>query len=283
VAFFFYLIFLFLLFFFLLSVVSLKFRELIILFICYLLLIYSFLLSITSSSIERYHCTNLFDKMEQQLQDSQQEAQTVDQMEQLRAHVSKMEEESAKLQEMQDEMMIDENVPEQDTAIEGEGEGEGEESNKHLSIQERQEIDNRSIYVGNIDYAAAPEEVQELFKDCGTINRITILTNKMTGVPLGYGFVEFESQESIPKALELDQSLFKGRPLKVILKRTNVPGFGRGRGRGRGGFRGGRGGRGGFIRGGRGGRGGYGNRGRGGFSRGRGNFQRGGRGGFAPY
>lgn len=185
-------------------------------------------------------------------------------IEQLREEVSRLDEETAKLHEMQDEMM------EEDSNFEG---GEVDESTKHLSIQERQEIDNRSIYVGNVDYAATPEEVQELFKECGTINRITILTNKMTGIPLGYGFVEFENQDSISKALELDQSLFKGRPIKVTLKRTNVPGFNRG------GFRGGRGGRGGrgSFRG-RGFRGGFrGSRGsRGGFRGGRG-------GGYAPY
>lgn len=223
---------------------------------------------------------------------------TVDQMKQLNNHVSKLEEESAKLHEMQDEMMVDEDnavsIP-NEAGEAGEGgdvEAAEDGDNKHLSIQERQEIDNRSIYVGNIDYAATPEELQELFKECGTINRITILTNKMTGVPLGYGFVEFEAAESITKALEHDQELFKGRPLKVTQKRTNVPGFGRGRGRGgfRGGFRGGRGGfqRGGFQRGGfRGGRGGFPRGGgRGGFPRGggRGGFPRGGgRGGFTPY
>lgn len=66
------------------------------------------------------------------------------------------------------------------------------------------------------------------------------------------------------QALVLNESVLKGRNIKVVPKRTNVPGMGRGRGRG--GFRGGRGG---FGRGGP--RGGY----RGGY-RGRGR-------GFAPY
>ena len=244
------------------------------------------------------------DTMDQEHEQEQQQATEQQQfqeneLEQLRSHVSQMEEESAKLQEMQDEMMADDG-PEHETGgvvvaeVSGDGGDEaggedaaGEDGTKHLSIQERQEIDNRSIYVGNIDYAATPEDVQELFKECGTVNRITILTDRITGTPMGYGFVEFESVESIPKALEHNQALFKGRPLKVIQKRTNVPGFGRGRSRGRGrgrGFRGGfrgRGGRGAF-RGGRGGfpRGGGAGAGGGGAFRG----SRGGaRGGFTPY
>lgn len=181
----------------------------------------------------------------------------------LKEKVSVMEQESARLHEMQQQILGDDSVMSVDN----------EEGKKHLSIQERQEIDNRSVYVGNIDYSATPEEVGEVFKDCGTINRITILTNKITGTPLGYGYVEFEKQESTTQAVTLDQSLFKGRPLKVSNKRTNVPGFGRGRGRG--GFRG-RGDRGG-ARGGFRGRGGRGSRG---------SFRgalRGGRGGFQPY
>lgn len=64
------------------------------------------------------------------------------------------------------------------------------------------------------------------------------------------------------QALVLNESVFKGRNIKVTPKRTNVPGMSRGRGRG--GFRGGRGrgGGGGFQRGG-GYRGGYRGRGRG--------------------
>ncbi|KAG0688245.1 cytoplasmic RNA-binding protein [Pichia californica] len=243
--------------------------------------------------------------MDQEQQSQEQLIQSQSENEQLE-QLRKMEEESAKLHEMQDEIMAEENqqiniagVSDDNNPVDNNNgdnnnntnNDDDDENSNHLTIQERQEIDNRSIYVGNIDYAATPEEVQELFKECGTINRITILTDRKTGIPMGYGFVEFEFQDSVPKALEHDQILFKGRPLKVIQKRTNVPGFGRGRGRG--GFRGGnfRGGnfRGGNFRGGNfRGRGGFRGGFRGGNFRGRGgNFRgstRGGaRGGFTPY
>lgn len=35
------------------------------------------------------------------------------------------------------------------------------------------------MYVGQVDYSATPEELQLHFKDCGTVNRVTILTDKM--------------------------------------------------------------------------------------------------------
>lgn len=83
-----------------------------------------------------------------------------------------------------------------------------------------------------------------------------------------YAYVEFTEPNLVPQALVLNESIFKGRNIKVVPKRTNLPGMSRGRGRG-----GMRGGRGGFGRGGYGfPRGGY----RGGYRGGRGR-------GFTPY
>jgi hypothetical protein len=45
--------------------------------------------------------------------------------------------------------------------------------------------DEKSVFVGQVDYEATPEELQALFQSCGTINRVTILCNKHTGQPKG--------------------------------------------------------------------------------------------------
>ena len=42
----------------------------------------------------------------------------------------------------------------------------------------REEVDSRSVYVGQVDYACTPEELQMHFNSCGTVNRVTILTDK---------------------------------------------------------------------------------------------------------
>ena len=56
-----------------------------------------------------------------------------------------------------------------------------------LSSKERREdIDARSVFVGNVDYGATPEEVQAHFASCGSILRVTILCDKITGHPKGY-------------------------------------------------------------------------------------------------
>ncbi|PVG01043.1 RNA-binding domain-containing protein [Serendipita vermifera] len=106
------------------------------------------------------------------------------------------------------------------------------------------DTDARSIYVGNVDYGATPEEIQAHFASCGTINRVTILLDKFTGHPKGYAYVEFAQVAHVEAAVVLNESLFRGRLIKVTPKRTNLPAFMRGvpRGRGRGSYRGGRGG-----------------------------------------
>lgn len=54
-------------------------------------------------------------------------------------------------------------------------------------VQENQsDVDSRSIFVGNVDYSASPEEIQAHFQSCGSINRVTILLDKFTGQPKGY-------------------------------------------------------------------------------------------------
>ncbi|OJJ83369.1 polyadenylate-binding protein [Aspergillus glaucus CBS 516.65] len=156
----------------------------------------------------------------------------------MKKRVAEMESEAAKLREMQSTL---------------------DQQTESLA-ENKEEIDARSVFVGNVDYAASPEEIQAHFQSCGSINRVTILLDKFTGQPKGYAYVEFAEPSLVAQALILNESVFRGRNLKVVPKRTNLPGMARGRGRG--GFRGRGYGRGGFApRGYRGG--GYRGRGRG--------------------
>ncbi|KAL6509400.1 Polyadenylate-binding protein 1 [Orobanche gracilis] len=106
-----------------------------------------------------------------------------------------------------------------------------EDSSGTSAIQvEKEEVDSRSIYVGNVDYACTPEEVQQHFQSCGTVNRVTILTDKF-GQPKGFAYVEFVEAEAVQNAVLLNESELHGRQLKVSAKRTNVPGMKQYRGR----------------------------------------------------
>uniref|UniRef100_A0A8B9F9J6 RRM domain-containing protein n=1 Tax=Amazona collaria TaxID=241587 RepID=A0A8B9F9J6_9PSIT len=112
-----------------------------------------------------------------------------------------------------------------------------------MSLEEKMEADARSIYVGNVDYGATAEELEAHFHGCGSVNRVTILCDKYSGHPKGFAYIEFSDKESVRTSMALDESLFRGRQIKVIPKRTNRPGisttdrgFPRSRFRGRGGF-----------------------------------------------
>lgn len=71
--------------------------------------------------------------------------------------------------------------------------------------------------VTQVDYACTPEEVQQHFQSCGTVNRVTILTDKF-GQPKGFAYVEFLEQEAVQEALQLNESELHGRQLKVFNK-----------------------------------------------------------------
>ncbi|XP_059666893.1 polyadenylate-binding protein 1-like isoform X1 [Cornus florida] len=110
--------------------------------------------------------------------------------------------------------------------------GTGQEDSPGASATqaEKEEVDSRSIYVGNVDYACTPEEVQQHFQSCGTVNRVTILTDKF-GQPKGFAYVEFVEIDAVQNAVLLNESELHGRQLKVSAKRTNVPGMKQYRGR----------------------------------------------------
>ena len=65
-----------------------------------------------------------------------------------------------------------------------------------------------------MDYACTPEEVQQHFQSFGTVNRVTILTDKF-GQPKGFAYVEFVEEKAIQNSLVLNESELHGRQIKV--------------------------------------------------------------------
>ncbi|KAJ1524145.1 hypothetical protein ONE63_010674 [Megalurothrips usitatus] len=153
-------------------------------------------------------------------------------LETIKARIREMEEEAEKLNQLQSEVDKQMNM----------GSPPGIASPLNMSLEDKIEVDNRSIYVGNVDYGATAEELESHFHGCGSINRVTILCNKLDGHPKGFAYIEFAEKESVQTAMAMDESLFRGRQIKVNPKRTNRPGMSMtNRGpRGRGGWRGGR-------------------------------------------
>ncbi len=101
----------------------------------------------------------------------------------------------------------------------------------------------KKIYVGNISFKASEEDLRELFSQSGEVESVKIITDRHTGNPKGFAFIEMTTDEDASKAIEaLNGTTFMDRTLSVAEARPQQPrehqGFG---GRGKGGFSGGRG------------------------------------------
>jgi cold-inducible RNA-binding protein len=114
----------------------------------------------------------------------------------------------------------------------------------------------KKLYIGNLPFQASEEDLQALFSEAGVkTETITLIRDRFSGQPRGFGFVEVADDGEADKAIStLNGKDFKGRAMVVNEARPpRDGGAGRG-GRGGGGGGGGRGGHGGG--GGRGGGGG---------------------------
>ena len=124
----------------------------------------------------------------------------------------------------------------------------------------------KKLYVGNLSFKATEEQVAALFSEISvTPDSLTLLRDRFTGQPRGFGFAEIGNDAEAEKAIAaLNGKDFLGRALVVNEARPQREGGGAGGGGPRGGHGGGHGGGGGGGRGGHGGGGG----GRGGGGRG---------------
>ena len=94
------------------------------------------------------------------------------------------------------------------------------------------------LYVGNLSYEMTEEQLNTLFSEAGEVTSAKIITDRHTGQPRGFGFVEMETKLDGQKAISmLNGRNVEGRPLAVNEARPQQKGFGGGGGRGRGGYR----------------------------------------------
>lgn len=99
------------------------------------------------------------------------------------------------------------------------------------------------LYVGNLPFSAGEDQIRELFAQNGrTVREVRLITDRETGRPRGFGFVEMGSQEEADGAIrDLNGFQYAGRALTVNEARDRV-----GAGGGGGGSRRGAGARGGY-------------------------------------
>jgi len=97
----------------------------------------------------------------------------------------------------------------------------------------------KNIYVGNLDFNVSEDELRQAFAAYGQVDNVTILKDRDTGQPRGFGFVEMSNDEEAEKAItSMNGYQLGSRALNVNEARPKTGGGGGG-GFGRGGSGGG--------------------------------------------
>uniref|UniRef100_A0A674BJL3 Cleavage stimulation factor, 3' pre-RNA, subunit 2 n=2 Tax=Salmo trutta TaxID=8032 RepID=A0A674BJL3_SALTR len=74
----------------------------------------------------------------------------------------------------------------------------------------------RSVFVGNIPYEATEEQLKDIFSEVGLVVSFRLVYDRETGKPKGYGFCEYQDQETALSAMRnLNGREFSGRALRV--------------------------------------------------------------------
>jgi RNA recognition motif-containing protein len=88
----------------------------------------------------------------------------------------------------------------------------------------------KNLYVGNMSFDTTEDRLRELFEEHGEVASVSVVTDRATGRPRGFGFVEMATEQGAQAAIAaLDGQEVDGRTLTVNEARPRAP---RGEGRG---------------------------------------------------
>ncbi|MGD9487450.1 MAG: RNA recognition motif domain-containing protein [Calditrichaceae bacterium] len=86
----------------------------------------------------------------------------------------------------------------------------------------------KTIYVGNLPFSATEDELRDLFGQHGTVQSVKLITDRETGRPRGFGFVEMDDNEAETAIEALDGAEMGGRNIRVNeAKEKKAPNQGR--------------------------------------------------------
>ncbi len=71
------------------------------------------------------------------------------------------------------------------------------------------------LYVGNLPFTATEDAVRNLFADHGTVEKISLINDRDTGRPRGFGFIEMSNSDATRAMQALNGKDFDGRALKI--------------------------------------------------------------------
>ena len=96
----------------------------------------------------------------------------------------------------------------------------------------------KNIFVGNLDFAATESAIRSLFEAYGAVERVNLVTDRDTGRPRGFAFVEMTDSAAADRAIAaLNGADMGGRKLNINEARPKGEGGRGGSGGGGGGFR----------------------------------------------
>jgi cold-inducible RNA-binding protein len=80
------------------------------------------------------------------------------------------------------------------------------------------------LYVGNLSYTTDESELRRAFEPFGTLVSVSVISDRMTGQPRGFGFVEYERAADAQSAIDtLNGRDVDGRSLSVSVAREREP------------------------------------------------------------
>ena len=88
----------------------------------------------------------------------------------------------------------------------------------------------QKLYVGNLPFSATEDAVRDLFAQHGQVHSVSLIVDRDTGRPRGFGFVEIDEGAASAAISALDGTDFGGRTLKVNEARERGGGGGGGGG-----------------------------------------------------
>ena len=71
------------------------------------------------------------------------------------------------------------------------------------------------LYVGNLPFTATEDAVRALFAPHGTVESLSLISDRETGRARGFGFVEMSATDASRAMQALNGTDFEGRPLKI--------------------------------------------------------------------
>ena len=81
----------------------------------------------------------------------------------------------------------------------------------------------KSIYVGNLPFTATEDEVRDMFSPYGNVSSVKLVTDRETGRPRGFGFVEMDDESADAAIKALDGKELGGRSLRINEAQQRAP------------------------------------------------------------